>query len=65
MIPNGEKKKGNDGFRGEAKSTLDDGKNPSECKWFNLSIFVIFMFVLTVLSSITKKGGDCNEHGPI
>ena len=54
---------------------MDDGKHPSKCKWFqlvsidikrlNLSIFANFMFALIVLSSITKKGGDCNEHGTI
>ena len=32
-------------------------------KWLNLSIFVNIILALIVLSSITKKGGDCNEHG--
>ena len=41
---------------GETKLTLDDGKHPSKCKWFNLSIFTNFMLALIVLSSITKKG---------
>ena len=31
----------------------------------NLSIFANFMLALIVLSSITKKGGDCKENGPI
>ena len=44
---------------------MDDGKHPSKCKWFNLSILVNFMLALIVLSSITKKEGDCNEHGTI
>ena len=44
---------------------MDDGKHPSKCKWFNLSILADFMLALIVLSSITKKGGDCNEHGTI
>ena len=54
---------------------MDDGKHPSKCKRFqlvsigikrlNLSIFVNIMIALTVLSSITKKGRDCNEHGTI
>ena len=65
MIPKGEKKKGNDGFRGEAKSTLDDGKNPSECKWFNLSIFckIYTSFDCVVINH--QKGRDCKENGPI
>ena len=44
---------------------MDDGKHPSKCKWFNLLILANFMLALIVLSSITKKGGDCNEHGTI
>ena len=44
---------------------MDDGKHPNKCKWFNLTIFVNFMLDLIVLSSITKRGGDCNEHGTI
>ena len=41
---------------GGAKPTLDGGKHPSKCKWFNLSIFCKFILALIVLSSITKKG---------
>ena len=41
---------------------MDGGKHPSKCEWFNLSIPANFMLALIVLSSITKKGGDCNEH---
>ena len=41
---------------GEAKPILDGSKHPSKCKWFNLSLLAKFMFVLIVLSSITKKG---------
>ena len=55
--------KGDNGFRGEAKSSLDDGKHPSKCKWFSIVFnwyqFVNlykFMLALIVLSSITKKG---------
>ena len=48
---------------GEAKPSLNGGKHPSECKWLNLSILANFMLAFIVLSSITKKGGDCNEHG--
>ena len=44
---------------------MDDGKHPSKCKWFNLTNFVNFILALIVLSSITKKGGDYNEHGTI
>ena len=44
---------------------MDDGKHPSKCKWFNLSILANFMIALIVLSSIIKKGGDCNKHGTI
>ena len=39
---------------GEAKPSLDDGKHPSKCKWFNLSILANFMLALIVLSLITK-----------
>ena len=39
---------------GEAKPSLDDGKHPRKCKWFNLSILANFMLALIVLSSITK-----------
>ena len=60
----GEKQRGNDEFRGKAKSTLDDGKHPSKCKWFNLSIFVKFMLVLIVLASITKKGEIVTNMAP-
>ena len=38
------------------KSTLDDGKHRSKCKWFKLIIFTKFMLASIVLSSITKKG---------
>ena len=34
---------------------MDDGKHPSKCKWFNLSVLANFMLVLIVLSSITKN----------
>ena len=44
---------------------MDGGKHSSECKWLNLLILANFMLTLIVLSSITKKGGDCNEHGTI
>ena len=44
---------------------MDGGKHPNKCKWFNLSIFTNFMLSLIVLTSITKKGGDCNEHDTI
>ena len=50
---------------GGGKPSLDGRKHPSKCKWLNLSIFANFMLALIVLSSITKKGGDCKEHGPI
>ena len=40
---------------GEVKTSLDDGKHPNKCKWFNLTTFANFMFALIVLSSITKK----------
>ena len=43
---------------------MDDGKHPSKCKWFNLSILANFMLALIVLSSSPKRG-DCNEHGTI
>ena len=45
--------------------TLDDGKNPSECKWFNLSIFckIYTSFDCVVINH--QKGGNCNEHGTI
>ena len=36
--------------------SLDGGKHPSKCKWFNLAISKNFMLALIVLSSITKKG---------
>ena len=42
---------------------MDGGKYPSKCKWFNLTLLANFMLALIVLSSITKKGGDYNEHG--
>ena len=39
-VPKGEKlwgeKKGKSWIQGEAKPTLDGGKHPSKCKWFNL-----------------------------
>ena len=41
---------------GGRKSSLDDGKHPSKCKWLKLSILANFMLALIVLSSITKKG---------
>ena len=60
-----EEQKGESWFQGETKSTLDGGKHPSKCKWFqlvsinikrlNLSIFANIMLALIVLSSITKK----------
>ena len=40
---------------GGGKPTLDGGKHPNKCKWFNLSILINFMIALIVLSSITKK----------
>ena len=52
----GEKKKRKSKFLREFNLTLDGGKHPSKCKWFNLSIFRNFMLALIVLSSITKKG---------
>ena len=45
--------------------TLDDGKHPSKCKWFNLSIFIKFMLALIVLSSITKKGEIVRKMTPL
>ena len=33
---------------GGGKPTLDGGKHPSKCKWFNLSIFANFMLALIV-----------------
>ena len=35
----GRNKRGNHSFRGRPESTLDGGKHPRKCKWFNLSIF--------------------------
>ena len=35
----GEKQKGKSWIKGETKPTLDGGKHPSKCKWFNLLIF--------------------------
>ena len=49
---------------GEAKPSWDGDKHPSECKWFNLSIFVNFMLALIVLSSITKKGEIVTNMAP-
>ena len=34
---------------------MNNGKHPSKCKWFILSILTNFMLALIVLSSITKK----------
>ena len=34
---------------------MDDGKHPSKCKWFNLSVLANFMLALIVLSLITKN----------
>ena len=65
MSSNGGEGKGeNDGFRAESKSTLDGGKHPSKCKWFNLSIFANFMLDLIVLSLITKKGEIVTNMAP-
>ena len=41
---------------GGGQPSLNGSKNPSECKWLNLSIFANFMLALIVLSSITKRG---------
>ena len=49
---------------GEAKPSLDGGKHPIKCKWFNLSIFENFMLALIVLSSITKKGEIVTNMAP-
>ena len=46
------------------KSTLDGGKHPSKCKWFNLSNFANFMLALIVLSSITKNGEIVTNIAP-
>ena len=64
-VANTGKNKGGMMDLGETKLTLDDGKHPSKCKWFKFSIFAKFMLALIVLLSITKKGGDCKENGPI
>ena len=61
---NGEKQRGIMDL-GEAKSSLDDSKHPSKCKWFNLSIFINFIRVLIVLSSITKKGEIVRKIAPL
>ena len=61
---NGEKQKGMMNW-GEAKSTLDDGKHPSKCKWSNFLIFAKFMLALIVLSSITKKGEIVKNMAPL
>ena len=45
--------------------SLDDGKHPSKCKWFNLSIFANFMLDFNYVVFNHQKGGDCNEHGTI
>ena len=50
---------------GGAKPSLDDGKHPSKCKWFNLTIFVNFMLALIVLSSITKKEEIIRKMAPL
>ena len=50
---------------GEAKPSLDDGKHPSKCKWFNLSILANFMLALIVLSSITKKREIVRKMAPL
>ena len=68
MIPKGEKKKGNDGFMGRPSQhwmTLDDGKHPSKCKWFNFSIFAKFILALIVLSSIIKKEDIVRKMAPL
>ena len=49
---------------GRPKPSLDGGKHPSKCKWFNLSFFANFMLVLIVLSSITKKGEIVTNMAP-
>ena len=50
---------------GEAKPSLDGGKHPSECKWFNLSIFCKFYACFDCVVINHQKVGDCNEHGTI
>ena len=49
---------------GETKPSLDDGKHPSKCKWFNLLILANFMIALIVLSLITKKGEIVTNMAP-
>ena len=46
-------------------STLDDGKHPSKCKWFSLSIFAKFMLALIVLSSIAKMEEIVRKMAPL
>ena len=57
--------KGGSWFQGEAKPSLDDGKHPSKCKRFNLSILANFMLALIMLSSITKKGEIVRKMAPL
>ena len=61
----GEEQKGESWFQGETKSTLDGGKHPSKCKWFNLSIFAKIYACFDCVVINHQKGGDCKEHGPI
>ena len=56
--------KGESWLQGEAKPTLDGGKHPSKCKWFNLLILANFMIALIVLSLITKKGEIVTNMAP-
>ena len=44
---------------------MDDGKHPSKCKWFNLSIFAKFMLALIVLSSIAKMEEIVRKMAPL
>ena len=60
----GRSKGGQSWIQGESKSTLDGGKHPNKCKWFNLSIFENFMLALIVLSSITKNGEIVTNMAP-
>ena len=43
---------------------MDDGKHPSNCKWFTLKIFANFMLTLIVLLSIIKKGEIVTNMAP-
>ena len=60
----GEEQKEESWFQGEAKTSLDDGKHPSKCEWFNLTTFANFMLALIMLSSITKKGEIVTNMAP-